>query len=390
MAKRRAHGEGSIYQIADGTWRGSVQIGEGRRKYVRGTTRTEVVRQIVELRARIEEGRPALDGRVRVGQFLAQWLEDSARPSVRASTYRSYAMHLRLYLVPELGNVKLAELTPGHVQRLMNRMVASGLSPTTAVRVHATLRRALGEAERWGLVSRNVAKLVNMPKQERHEIEPFTPDEARTLLAAVKGHRLEALYAVAVAMGLRQGEALGLRWQDVDLDARSIRIRHQLQRRATGDDVIPLLTNRSLVPTKTHRSRRALVVPATLAAQLRAHRARQARERLLAGADWMEHDLVFTTRRGGPIDARNLLRDYKALLRSADLPDRRFHDLRHSCGSFLAAQGVPLVEIQTILGHAQISTTMVYVHSLSESMHRAADQMDQMLWGNQDQATGAG
>lgn len=381
MAKRRAHGEGSVYQIKDGSWRGSVQLGGGKRKYVRGDTRTEALRQMVEVRARVEQGLPATDGQLKVGAYLDKWLEDSAKPSVRPRTYDSYSSHIQHHLRPRLGHVRLADLSPGHVQRLLNDIQAAGLSANTAVRIHATLRRALNQALRWGLITRNVASLVDLPKVDHPEMQPFTPEQARAFLEAIRGDRLEALYAVAFAMGLRQGEALGLRWRDIDLDGRQLQIRYQLQRHQRGDDVVPLTPPNGLVPTKSHRSRRALVIPDTLVEKLRLHRALQNRERILAGDQWIDFDLVFASRKGSPLIGTRQSLLFQRHLEAAGLPKRRFHDMRHSCGTILAAQGVPLVEIQTILGHAEITTTMRYVHSLPESQRQAARQMDQALWG---------
>lgn len=381
VAKRRAHGEGSIVQIADGTWRAAVPLPDGRRKWLRGKTRAEVARKAAEVKATRDQGMPVTKGRETLGDYLDRWLEDSVKPSVRLRTYDGYASHVRLYLRPMLGRVRLADVSPDHVQRMMNTLAARGLSPRTILHVHATLRRALGQAERWGLVPRNVSRLVTPPKVERTEIAPLSVDEARSLMAAVEGHRLQALYAVALGIGLRQGEAMGLRWQDVDLNGRLITVHHQLQRRSLPANAISLGPHAGLVPVKTHRSRRGIAVPESVIGQLIRHRARQNRERLLVGAEWPETDLVFTTRKGTPLDGPRLTRQLKVVLAQAGLPPRRWHDLRHSCGSILAAQSVPVSEIQSILGHAQVSTTMVYVHSLSEAQRQAAQKMDDALFG---------
>lgn len=380
MAKRRAHGEGSVVQLADGTWRAVVPIGGGRRKWVRGKTRAEVVRKASELKAKRDQGLPVTTGSATVGEYLDAWLADAA-PSLRTGTYRSHESSVRIHLKPGIGRHRLDQLGPAHVQRLMNDLSAGGLSSSSVIRIHATLRRALTQAERWGLVARNVAKLVDLPSLKRPEIEPFTSDEAREFLALLKGHRMEALYSVAISLGLRQGEALGLRWSDVDLDNRVLNVRHQLQTKPRGGDIEWLTETRGLVPTKSHRSRRLLPIPVPLADQLRLHRANQSRDRLMAGDRWVEHDLVFPTRHGMPYDGVNITHRFQAFLAEHGLPRRRFHDLRHSCGSLLAAQGVPLHEVQAILGHAQLSTTMIYVHSVPEGMRRATDQMGDALWG---------
>lgn len=154
----------------------------------------------------------------RLGEFLDQWLEEVVRPSVRPWTYVAYEVHVRLHIKPVLGSIKLEDLTPMHVQRWMNRKSADGLSPKSVRYMRGTLRAALNQAVRWELVSRNVATMVEPPRSKRYVIHPLSSDEARQFLAAIRGDRLEALYTVALALGLRQGEALGLRWQDLDLD----------------------------------------------------------------------------------------------------------------------------------------------------------------------------
>lgn len=381
MAKRRAHGEGSIVQLADGTWRAAVPLPDGRRKWLRGKTRAEVARKAAEVKATRDRGMPVTGGRETLGDYLDRWLEDSVKPSVRLRTYDGYASHVRLHLQPLMGHVRLSDVSPDHVQRLMNALTQRGLAPASVLHVHATLRRALGQAERWGLVSRNAARLVSPPRTEQREIVPLSIEQARALLASLEGHRLLALYAVALGIGLRQGEAMGLRWEDVDFDARQIVVRHQLQRRSIPPGAIMLGPHAALVPTKSHRSRRAVAVPESVIGHLSQHRARQNRERLLHGAVWPDHHLLFTTRKGTPLDGPRLTRQLKVIMAKAGLEPCRWHDLRHSCGSILAAQGVPLPEIQAILGHAQLSTTAVYLHSLSDAQRDAARRMDDALFG---------
>jgi integrase len=197
--------------------------------------------------------------------------------------------------------------------------------------VHQVLRTALSIAVRWDMVSRNVAKLVDRPRLERKPINPLTPDEARRFLAATKGHRLEALFSVALALGLRQGEALGLRWEDIDLAAGTLRVCHQLQR-VDGRLV--------LVPPKTAKGRRTLVMPRLIVDSLREHEKRQVAEKIWAGSRWEETGLVFANRLGGPIQARRVIEQFHAALTDAGMRRIRFHDLRHSCATLLLVQGV--------------------------------------------------
>lgn len=265
----------------------------------------------------------------------------------------------------------MAKLSPSDIQPFLNDKLAEGLSPRTVRYLHAVLRRALGQALKRGLVPRNVATLVNLPKAQRPEVEPFTPDQARSFLAAIHGDRLEALYSVALSVGLRQGEALGLRWEDVDLDTGTITVRKALQR---------LNGVFELVEPKTARSRRTIALPQTAVTALRVHRTRQLQERLLAGSKWCENGLVFTNTFGTPIDASNLIRHFHRALVAAGLPRKRFHDLRHTCASLLLAQGVHPRVVMDILGHSQISLTMdTYSHVIPALQREAASQMDVLL-----------
>ena len=182
----------------------------------------------------------------------------------------------------------------------------------------------------------------------------FTPDESRTFLQTIKGDRLEALFSVALSLGLRQGEALGLRRQDVDFEARALRVSYALQRIEEG---------LQMVEPKTERSRRILPFPEAVLLALRSHRSRQLEERLALGSNWPETGLVFTSSIGTPLEPRNVVRKFHALLKKAELPHSRFHDLRHSCASLLLAQGVPARTMMEILGYSQISRTMnTYAH----------------------------
>ena len=379
MASRRGHGEGSIYQReSDGKWCAVVDLGwvngKRKRKIIYGKTRKEVAEKLkVALRDQ-QQGLPIAGERLTVGQFPDRWLVEAARPKVRPKTYHSYAQLVRLHLKPALGRYQLATLGPQHVQAMMNAKLDAGLSPRTVQYLRAVLRRALGQALKWGLVTRNVATLVDAPRVERSEMQTLDINQASRFLKAVKGDRLEALYSVALALGLRQGEALGLRWQDVDLEARTLSVRVALQR-VKGDKP-------RLVEPKTRQSRRTLPIPAPIVAQFKAHHARQLEERLAAGPEWQGEawGLVFANTRGAPLDARHVVRYFKGHLERAGLPDIRFHDLRHSCASLLVAQGVHPRMVMELLGHSTIVLTMnTYAHIMSEAQRQALSVMDELF-----------
>ena len=369
---KRGNNEGSIYQQgSDGRWVAAVSLPSGERRRFYGATRAEVARKLTAALKTQQDGMPLPMERETVGRFLASWLRDTVQVSVRPATFQSYVSIVRCHLVPELGGIPLARLTPQDVQALMRRRLAEGLSPRRVDYIRGVLRRALNHAMRWGLVGRNVAALVSPPRAQMVEVDPFDPEEARLFLEAIHDDRLEALYTVALAVGLRQGEALGLRWQDVDLRAGTLAVRHSLQK---------IRGVFRLVEPKTRRSRRTVHLPAVVVEGLQAHRARQAEERLRAAQLWEDHGLVFCTELGRPLDAPNVTHRFQRVLREAGLRRQRFHDLRHACGSLLLAQGVSPRVVMEVLGHSQVTLTLnTYSHVIPSLGREAADRMDDVL-----------
>jgi integrase len=371
LSHRRGNGEGSIYQRRDGVWCASLRTPDGGRKVVYGRTHNEVRRRLTELVHSKDSGTLGDAKGLTVGEFLDQWMTDVVQPSVRPWTYKGYEVHVRLHIKPVLGRVPLDALTPRHVQALLNQKLAEGLSAKTVRYIRGTFRTALRQATRWGLISRNPIDAVDGPRVERYEIQPFTPEEARRFLTAIRGDRLEALYSVALTMGLRQGEALGLRWQDVDVALGYLNIRKQLQR---FDGQF------KLVEPKTPRSRRMLALPGSIVTALQEHRDRQGSERQFAGNRWQDSDLVFTTDRGRPLDGTVVSHHFHRVLDRAGLAQRRFHDLRHSCATLLLMQGVSPRVVMDVLGHSQIALTMnTYTHVLPELRREAADRMEALI-----------
>ena len=302
--------------------------------------------------------------------YLDQWLEEVARPRLRPLTYSGYRVNVR-HIKQTLGSHELSELTPLHVQELINTKLAEGLSGKTVAYVRQVLRTALRDAQRWELVPRNVVDMVPAPRVERPEIQPLEPEEVARLLKAAHGRRLEALYLVTLALGLRQGEVLGLQWSDLDSERGWLRVRRQLQRGPAGT---------RLVPPKSKQARRSLDLPPTVLQALRLHSLRQDAERDDAGECWQQTDLVFTTRTGGPLSARWLIRDFQRLLAAAGLRHLRFHDLRHSCATLLLVGGVSPRVVMEILGHSEIRLTMeTYSHVIPPLRRDAAERMEAVL-----------
>ena len=345
-----------------------VTLEDGGRKVIYARSRQAIAERLAAAVEARKRGALVSDERQTVAEYLEEWLRDTARPRIRPSTFTSYESIVRKHIDPVLGRIPVRKLTPPEVQRWLNAKHAAGLNPK---RMHGVLRAALNQAVRFGVVPRNVATMVTPPRVPTYEIEPFSPDQVRTFLDELKGHRLEALYSVAVAMGLRQGEALGLRWEDVDLKAGTLRVRYALQR---------IEGKFELVEPKTRRSRRTLYLPAVTLASLKEHRARQAGDRLAAGPSWTDSGLVFTTPTGTPIDSKNLTLSFQRFLKRIGLPKRRFHDLRHSCATLLLVQGVPARVVMETLGHSQINLTLnTYSHVPSELQREAAIRMNDFL-----------
>lgn len=372
MSKGRDRGEGSVYQTKDGAWRAAITLDDGKRRYFRGATRAEVAVKLTKALSNKQEGLPLPPGKETLGHFLTTWLEESAKPSIRPKTYQSYSQLVRVHIAAHrISKRALVKLQPVDVQSFLNEKQAQGLSPRTVQYLHAIIRRALEIALRWGLVGRNVAKLVDVPTVRRPKIVPFTPEQAKHFLETAKGDRLYGLYVVALATGLREGELFGLRWQDVDLDASTLRVAVQMQR---------IGGTKAFTEPKSERSHRTMHLPAFAVTALREHKVRQLEERLQMGERWQDWGLVFTTTVGSPLECSNLLKGFKTILGEAGLPPMRFHDLRHSAASLLLAQGVELRTIMELLGHSQISLTAdTYTHLLPALKRQAADAMQRVF-----------
>lgn len=380
MSGRRGRKEGSIYKRkSDGRWCGVIDCGyssDGRRmrKVFYGASRAEVAAKLNKAVHDLSIGLPVITVRHSLSEYLDAWLAD-IRHSVRPLTYQQYEGHCRLYLKPTLGMCRLDKLTPHMVRQFVDKMLSRGLSPRTVQLSLVILRHALSQAVKDGMIVRNVAKLVQSPRVVRHQFKVFSREEARRFLAAIRGHRLEALYIVALTLGLRQGEVLGLSWDAIDFDAGTLTITQSLER--IGGKRYGSPGRLVLVEPKTAGSRRTLKLPDIALKALSSHRARQLQERFQCGRKWQDTGLVFTTRHGTPIEPSDLHGGFKRILADAKLPTMRFHDLRHSAATILVASGVPLKVIQTLLGHSTITLTAnTYAHVLPELLDDCARRMD--------------
>ncbi|MEX0781286.1 MAG: site-specific integrase [Dehalococcoidia bacterium] len=352
---------------------GRITIGYGQRRSVYGHTKAETLKKMRDEIRRAEDGMPSPDGRTTVATFLREWLDGPAKARLKASSFRTYFANVEQHIIPEIGSHRLTKLRPEHVDVLLARKQAAGLSPRSIQYMRAILRSALAWAEKRGRVARNVAALSDAPRVVRQEIHPLTPEQARTLVAACQGHPLGALIVTALDTGIRQGEALGLRWSDVDFERHELRVAQALQR-INGAPQFD--------EPKSATSRRTVALTTLTAGFLRELRTRQKAMRLKAGPEWQDTDLVFTSEIGAPLVGSTVTHQFQRLLVDSGLPRQRFHDLRHASASFLLAQGVGIKAVSERLGHSQITLTLsTYAHIADEIQKDAASRMDALLRG---------
>lgn len=381
-ARRRASGEGTIFHLpAEKRWRGALtwtdEAGKRHKRIVSGKTQAEARRKLGELRTELDRGLAPVRTDS-VGGFLIGWLERE-KQRIRPATWRGRELHVRGYLIPALGTVPLSKLTPAHVERMTAELVASGRSPRTASHARVTLRRALSDAVRDGLVHRNVAALARPPRVTRRTIEPgrdyLDAAQLRRLLAVAAEYRIGALVTIAATTGLRQGELLGLSWDDIDWAAGTLTVRRTMARAWGGGF--------ELSAPKTGRSRRSVNLAAVTVDALRREQREQDAAREAVGTTWQDSDrLVFTDAVGRPLYATAVHRAFHQLLKAAGLPRIPFHGLRHSAATALLSAGVPLRVVSDLLGHSGIAITADYYAHVERDLRRdAADAMDRALGG---------
>jgi integrase len=395
-----------VYLGADGAWHGRVTIGacdDGRpdRRHVRGRTEAEVVRKVRKLERDRDGGKVRRAGRTEtLGHWLAHWVENVAARTVRPKTLAGYRTAVNFHLIPGLGAHRLDKLLPDHIESFYTRLLATGRAPATVHQVHRTLRTALNEAVRRSRITSNPAQIAKSPRLIEVEIEPFSMDEARQLLDAAVNRRNGARWAFALSLGLRQGEALGLRWTDVDLNTGSLIVRRALQRhtwqhgcggscgRKRGADCPDRRGGGLLVvETKSRSGRRAIGLPPPLVELLREHRTAQDAERDLAGSLWQDGGWLFAQPNGKPTDPRADHREWKEFVRDAGVREARLHDARHTAATMLLVLGVPQRVVMDLMGWSHTAMTLRYQHVSGQVRHDIAAQVGGLLWARNETGT---
>lgn len=388
MTARRGRGEGGVYKRAsDGRWVGAIRLEGGRRRTVTARTKSEVLRKLHDLRTQLDTGLVPAPGRgMTLGAYLAHWTSVTlpaceAAGRLRPSTRASYTDIVERQIVPVLGSTSLAKLTPAQVRSWLSTKQAEPSargrprSARTVAYYHAVLRKALTDAIRDELVARNVAALVEPPTGRGKPAQPLTTDEAKKVLVAAADDRLGVLWLLMLALGLRKGEALGLRWDDLDLEEATLVVRRSIQRQRGSDGRWSLVE----AEPKTEASKATLALPAHLVVALRDHRQAQRQERI-AATRWLDPGIVLATPVGTYLDPSNVQRAWRSLCTTAGVRTIRIHDLRHSAATFMHGAGVDLKVIQRTLRHTRLSTTAdIYTSVLIEVERQAADRMDEVL-----------
>lgn len=366
MPKRRAKGEGSIYQDKRGMWRGAVTMPDGRRRYLSGRTRQDVAAKVQELAVGVRKGLAPQDGNTLLAAYLEAWVE-AKRHAVRASTYISQEMVIRCRLVPELGRLRLVDLTARHVGTMMSRLQARGLASSSIALTRNVLHHAIDDAVRDGALPRNVVDFAKAPRKAPAARVWLDAAAARTYLEACRHDPAGPILQTTLLLGLRPGEAAALRWEDYSPERAQLEVRRTGYRRdKTWHES----------PPKTASGRRTLTIDPALAAILEAERARQQ-----ADGCYSRSGPMFTSPRDGACYSdRRLTTAHRRVLAAAGLPLMRTHDLRHSTASILLEQGVHVSTVAQLLGHANASITLnTYSHVIARLVDSATTALAGLL-----------
>ncbi|MEV7621885.1 tyrosine-type recombinase/integrase [Actinoplanes sp. NPDC089786] len=404
---RKPNGASSIYQGTDGSWHGRVTVGikddgTSDRRHVRGKSEAIVTRKVRALERERDAGTVRKAGQTwTVAKWLTYWLDNIAvPPNVRENTHDGYRVAVNVHLIPGLGAHRLERLQPEHIEKLTQKMQKNGSAPATAHQAHRTIRTALNEAMRRGHIGRNPATLAKSPTLTDKEIEPYSVDEIQRLLTSVSERRNRARWAMALALGMRQGEVLGLKWEDVDLSNFSLRVRRGRLRpkyahgcaqqpcgRKAGYCPNRKRTRADTNDTKSRAGRRSIGLPPEIAELLELHRVEQEAERKTAAQLWEEGEWVFATPIGRPLNPNTDYHDWKQILRDAGLRDGRLHDARHTAATVLLILQVHERATMGVMGWATTSMAARYQHLTDPIRADIAKRVGGLIWKPAERAS---
>ncbi|MDQ6949552.1 MAG: site-specific integrase [Actinomycetota bacterium] len=368
---KRTRGYGAVYHRPDGRWEGQIRIPGGRRQSFYARTRRDVIHRLSEARWALGQGLPVSAGTTSLETYFGRWLALTAS-RLRPSTVRAYRLDAQR-LLPYLGQVPLRSLMPGMIVSTYASLMESGLSARSVEQTHCVLHLALKQAMHWGIIGRNPSELVTPPRPRTREMTALNRCQLQHLLSATAGSRWHTLWVLLGTTGMRLGESLGLKWDDVDLQQGRLVVRRTLLRHP-GRGLI-------FAPPKTEKSRRTIYLSGVARRSLLHHRQGEP-ERRAQAVDWREYGLVFTNLRGGPVESGEINRTLTRCLQRVGLPHIRVHDLRHTVASILLESGVHPKIVQELLGHSTIRLTLDTYSHLTPALHQeAARTMDRVIAG---------
>jgi len=393
MAKKRANGEGTIRQRKDGRWEGLYTVNY-KRKSVYGKTQAEVRKKLNEVLNDINNGMYIENTNITLGAWLDEWLEVYAKPSVKLSTYGSYEGYIRNHIKPEIGKVKLSVLRADILQKFFNQKLTNGrcdkvkdtntnklvtrkggLSEKTIKNMYNMIHSALKQAYRNGLVNQNVSEIISLPKQKRNEMRVLSLEEQKALQRAVQDERLGIGIILCLFTGIRLGELLGLKFEDIDFENKTITIRRTLNRLKVFDNA-EKKTDIVIGEPKTNKAKRIIPLQEFLIPLLKTHRARVLTEQLKVANLYENHSFVMCNEFGKFLEPTTYQKFFKNMLKKASIQDTNFHTLRHTFATRALESGFDVKVLADILGHADASTTLnKYAHALPDHKKTSMEKL---------------
>lgn len=385
MAGKRGNGEGTIWQRDNGFWAGQISYpdpgtGKNKRMSFSGKTRKEVQQKMERARQQLANGLLAEPNKITLGSWMDTWLDQYARAKQRQSTWELHQQTITKHIKPALGGVELRKLQPNMIQKLYNDKLqggrldgkSGGLSTRTVRLIHCLLNQALEQAVKEGLIPRNPAVATTPPTVKYREMSPLTPEEVSKFLPVIQNDRLYAFFLLAIFGGLRRGELLALTWDDMDLEAGTVRVTKSMSRTKGGGIQIN--------EPKTSKSKRSIVLPEEVTKELRRHKTRQNEEKLKWGPAYQDQGYVFSLEDGRPLDPRNIGHYFSRLLENNGFRHVRFHDCRHSAAVLMLTAGVNIKVVQEYLGHANAALTLnTYSHVTTQMQQEAANKLNSLI-----------